>query len=55
MPLSKNIKRIPEGRSFRVYISDLSDIEWLWVPEISIWNGIRRTARWCEENADPVV
>ena len=54
-PLSENIKKVPEGKSFRTYISDLSDIEWLWKPEISIWDGIRRTARWYEENANTIV
>lgn len=54
-PLSKNIKMVPEGKSFRAYISDLSDVEWLWKPEISIWDGIRRTARWCEDNANTII
>lgn len=47
-PLCSNIKKIPEGKAFRVYISDLSDIRWLWVPEISTWDGIRRTFKWIE-------
>lgn len=48
-PLSSNIIKIPEGKAFRVYISNLSDIRWLWVPEISTWDGIRRTFRWIEK------
>lgn len=43
-----HIIKIPEGITFRVYISDLSDIEWLWAPEISTWEGIRRTFAWFE-------
>ncbi len=44
------IKYMPEGRSFVSYISDLSEISWLWYPETSVWDGIRQTGKWLQND-----
>ena len=50
-----NVNRIPEGKSFKNYVSDISSVEWLWKPEISVWEGINKTFKWLEQNADTFV
>ena len=50
-----NVNRIPEGKSLKNYVSDISSINWLWKPEISVWEGIDRTFKWQEQNADTLI
>lgn len=50
-----NVNKIPEGKSFKNYVSDISSTKWLWKPEISVWEGINRTFKWLEQNADTFV
>ncbi len=50
-----NVNRIPEGKSLKNYVSDISSIEWLWKPKISVWEGINKTLKWQEDNAYSLV